>query len=44
VLVPRQLSPNDGGVSVGQAAVGAAWLSGISSAVAKPADFAPQGG
>jgi hydrogenase maturation protein HypF len=31
VLVPRQLSPNDGAVSVGQAAIAAALLSGQSS-------------
>lgn len=44
VLVPRVLGPNDGAVSVGQAAVGAARLSGSSSSVTAPAPTAPTGG
>ena len=37
VLAPRQLSPNDGGVSIGQAAVAAAILSGTTSVASPPA-------
>ncbi len=36
VLAPRRLSPNDGGISYGQAAVAAARLSGLPSAVGWP--------
>jgi hydrogenase maturation protein HypF len=34
VLIPRQLSPNDGAVSVGQAAVAAARLAGLETTIA----------
>ena len=44
VLTPRQLSPNDGGVSVGQAAIGAAILSGMTSAVMPVASGPTPGG
>jgi hydrogenase maturation protein HypF len=38
VLTPRRLSPNDGGISYGQAAVAAARLAGLPSAVGTPMD------
>ena len=44
VLTPRQLSPNDGAVSVGQAAVAAAILSGMTSAVTPLASGPTPGG
>jgi hydrogenase maturation protein HypF len=45
VLTPRQLSPNDGCVSVGQAAVAAAILSGMTSAASpSPASGSTSGG
>lgn len=45
VLVPRVLSPNDGAVSVGQAAVGAALLGGMTTmAVASGATTLARGG
>lgn len=45
VLTPRHLSPNDGGVSVGQAAVAAAILSGMTSAASPvPASGSTSGG
>jgi hydrogenase maturation protein HypF len=39
VLIPRRLSPNDGSVSVGQAAIGAALLSGMTSATSLARSF-----
>ncbi len=45
VLLPRRLSPNDGSISVGQAAIAAARLAGLTSAVRLARDFtATQGG
>ena len=44
VLTPRLLGPNDGAVSVGQAAVAAALLSGIPSAAGSPSPATVQTG
>lgn len=44
VLVPRRLGPNDGAVSLGQAAIGAAILAGTRSGVPAVATTATQGG
>jgi hydrogenase maturation protein HypF len=39
VLLPHRLSPNDGSISVGQAAIAAALLSGHASAARLARDF-----
>jgi hydrogenase maturation factor HypF (carbamoyltransferase family) len=45
VLLPRRLSPNDGSISVGQAAIAAALLAGHTSAARLARDFtATKGG
>lgn len=44
VLVPVRLGPNDGSISIGQAAVGAAVLTGWDSAVPLATRVTAQGG
>jgi hydrogenase maturation protein HypF len=45
VLVARRLGPNDGAISVGQAAIGAALLAGLDAVAAPPREITvPSGG